>query len=111
MSGTKVLELVVFTLKDGVERADFLDTVGAVSDWLVRQPGFVSRDLAYDGEGDRWVETIWWADHESAEKSAVAAQTAEECAPMFALIEPDGMLFCHGVPAIETVTATATPAS
>jgi hypothetical protein len=56
----KVLELVVFKLREGTKHEDFLTTVGPVSDWAMSQPGFISRDLSYDAEGDRWIDLIWW---------------------------------------------------
>jgi hypothetical protein len=48
--GGRALELVVFKLNEGVGRDQFLGTVGAVSDWIAQQPGFVSRDLCHDAE-------------------------------------------------------------
>jgi hypothetical protein len=103
--GRPVLELVVFKVKEGVTREQLLGTVDAVSIWARAQPGFVSRDLTYDAEGDRWVEIIWWATMADAEASAKAAETAEECAPMFALIDPEQMQFLHAEPAIAHVAA------
>lgn len=100
-----VLELVIFKIKEGVTREQFLGTVDAVSEWARAQPGFLSRDLTHDAEGDRWVELIWWASLADAEASAKAAQTSDQCAPMFALIDPEDMLFLHGEPAIERVAA------
>jgi hypothetical protein len=52
----RVLELVVYKLNDGVSREQFLGTNDAVSSWISKQPGFVSRELAYDADGDRWVD-------------------------------------------------------
>ena len=45
----RVLELVVFKLGDGVTRKQFLGTVDGVSRWISRQPGFISRELSFDG--------------------------------------------------------------
>lgn len=100
-----VLELVVFRVKEGVTRERLLGTVDAVSKWAREQPGFVSRDLTYDAAGDRWVEMIWWTSTADAEASVKAAETSDLCAPMFALIDPESMLFLHGVPQIERVVA------
>jgi antibiotic biosynthesis monooxygenase (ABM) superfamily enzyme len=79
-AGTRVLELVVYQLHEGVSREQFLATNHAVSSRITQQPGFISRELAYDAEGDRWVDVIL----ESA-------------------------LVLHGTPAINPVHAT-TPA-
>jgi hypothetical protein len=57
----------------------------------------------YDGDGDRWVDVIWWETMEDAHAAAELSQTSESCAPMFALIEMESALMLHGVPAIERV--------
>ena len=101
----KVLELVVFKLEKGVTREQFLDTVDAVSTWIAEQPGFMSRDLSYDAEGDRWIEVIWWTTMEAARVAAELAMTSESCAPMFALIDKESTLMAHGEPAIAPVRA------
>jgi hypothetical protein len=101
----KVLELVVYKLNEGVSRDQFLGTNDAVSSWISRQPGFISRDLAYDAEGDRWIDVIWWETMENAGAAAELSQTSESCAPMFALIDMESALMLHGEPAIAPVLA------
>lgn len=100
-----VLELVVFRLKEGVAREEFLATADAVSEWARSQPGFVSRDLSHAAAEDRWIEVVYWARPADAEAAAKAAETSSACAPMFALIDMDSALMLHGVPAITPVTA------
>lgn len=100
---SKVLELVVFELNDGVSREHFLSTNDAVSAWIAKQPGFVSRDLSYDAEGDRWIDVIWWESLENAGAAAELAMSSESCAPMFALIDMESLLMLHGEPAIAPV--------
>lgn len=104
----KVLELVVFKLTDGVSREQFLGTNDAVSTWISRQPGFVSRELSYDADGNRWIDLIWWESMEQAGAAAKLAMTSESCTPMFALIDKESMLMLHGEPAIAPVRP-ATP--
>lgn len=104
----KVLELVVYKLKEGVSDEQFLGTNGAVSSWISKQPGFISRELVYDGEGDRWVDVIWWETMEQAHAASELSMASESCQPMFALIDMESALMLHGVPAIDTVSpATA----
>ena len=107
MEAGRVLELVVYKLNADVSREQFLGTNGAVSAWIAKQPGFISRDLVYDGEGDRWVDVVCWETMEQAHGASEAAMTSESCQPMFALIELESALMLHGVPAIATVTAAA----
>jgi hypothetical protein len=108
--GGKVLELVVFKLKEGVSREEFLGTDDAVSTWISKRPGFISHELLYDAEGDRWIEVAWWKTMEEAHAAAELSMTSESCAPMFALIDMESALMVHGVPANEPVFATATSA-
>jgi antibiotic biosynthesis monooxygenase (ABM) superfamily enzyme len=108
-TGTKVLELVVYQLHKGVSREEFLGTNDAVSSWIRQQPGFLSRELVYEAEGDRWVDVIWWETLEQAQAASERSMTSESCSPMFALINMDSALLLHGIPAINPVHAT-TPA-
>jgi hypothetical protein len=103
----QVLELVVYGLNDRVSRERFLGTNDAVSAWISKQPGFISRDLAYDGEGDRWVDVVWWETMEHASAASDLALTSESCSPMFALIDMESALMLHGVPAIDRISPAA----
>jgi antibiotic biosynthesis monooxygenase (ABM) superfamily enzyme len=107
-AGTKVLELVVYKLHEGVSAEQFLGTNHAVSSWIRQQPGIISRELVYDAEGDRWVDVIWWETLEQAQAASERSMTSASCSPMFALIDMDSALMLHGTPAINRVDA-ATP--
>ncbi len=101
----KALELVVFELKEGATREELLATVDPVSDWIREQPGFISRDLSHEPEGERWIEVVWWRTLEHARAAAELAMASEACRPMFALIDMESTLMVHGVPAIGPVHA------
>ncbi len=101
----KVLELVVLKNVDGVSRERFLGTVDDVSRWIGRQPGFISRELAYDDEADRWIDVVWWESMAEAKAAAELAITSEMCAPMFALIDMESTLMLHGALAIPPVAS------
>jgi hypothetical protein len=100
---TKVLELVVYKLREGVSREQFLGTNDAVSSWIRQQPGFISRELVHDAEGDRWVDVIWWETLEQAQAANELSMTSESCSPMFAMIDLESALMLHGTPAINRV--------
>jgi hypothetical protein len=101
----KVLELVVFKLGEGATREQLLGTVDPVSSWIAQQPGFISRELSYDAEGDRWVDVIWWNSKEEAHAAGELAMSSESCAPMFALIDMESMLMIHSRLAVAPVGA------
>jgi hypothetical protein len=104
---SKVLELVVFKLHEGVSREQLLGTVDSVSTWIGKQPGFVSRELSYDADGDRWIDVVWWRTMEDAQAAAELAMGSESCAPMFALIDMESALMVHGESVIAPVGAAA----
>jgi hypothetical protein len=93
---SKVLELVVFKLRDPATRERFLGTVDAVSEWARQQPGFLSRELSYDADGERWIDLVWWRTMDEAKAAAEVALSSESCAPMFALIDEKSMQLAHG---------------
>jgi hypothetical protein len=68
-------------LHDGVSRSQFLGTNDAVSSWISQPPGFLSRELSYDAEGDRWIDILWWDTMENAHAAAELAMTSESCTP------------------------------
>ena len=104
----KVLELVVFELAAGVTRDQFLATVDSVSSWISSQPGFISRELSYDAQRDRWIEVVWWSTLQDAQAAAEVAMTSESCAPMFGCIDMESTLMLHGELAIAPVLAAGT---
>lgn len=104
-SPSGVTDLVLFSLKPGSTRDQFLGTVDAVSRWALEQPGFISRDLSYAAAQDRWIEIVRWETLADAERAAEAELSAEACMPMFGLIDWDSIVIMRGEPAIKAVHA------
>ena len=111
MAAGKVLELVVFKLNEGVSREQFLATNDGVSTWALEQPGFVSREMSYDAEGDRWIDIVWWASLEDAQAAAESAMSSASCTPMFSLIDMEATQMIHATPAMEPVHAKSAVAA
>ncbi|RVD60628.1 hypothetical protein EN828_00910 [Mesorhizobium sp. M2D.F.Ca.ET.185.01.1.1] len=65
---TDTLEIVTFRLKPGTE-AGFVASNGLVSDWLARQPGFLSRHHGRREDGT-WVDIVRWRSMEQARAAA-----------------------------------------
>lgn len=95
---SKVLELVVFTMREGTSQGEFLATEASMDAWLRRQPGFQSYDLVLSDDGDTWVFIGRWRTMAEAKEAADAAMTASGTAPMLALIDLDSAryLYLHG---------------
>jgi hypothetical protein len=98
-----VVEIAIFKTKEGITREQLLETVGAVSEWATKQPGFVSRDLTHSVPDDLWIDVVWWESLEAAHTAAEVAMTSESCAPMFAAIDLEGTQMLHGARVIPTV--------
>jgi len=62
------LEIVTFRLKPGTE-AGFVANNGVMTDWLARQPGFLSRHLGKRDDGT-WVDVVRWQSMEQAQAAA-----------------------------------------
>lgn len=87
------LELVTFRLVRGSGQ-QFVDANTAVSDWLKRQPGFVSRHLAERDDGS-FLDIVFWQSHEAA--LAASAKMMEEMAQdeAMTMIDPMGLEMNH----------------
>lgn len=87
------LELVTFRLVRGSSE-QFIDANAAVSDWLKRQPGFVSRHLAERDDGT-FLDIVFWQSHEAA--LAASAKMMEEMAQdeAMTMIDPMGLEMSH----------------
>ena len=87
------LELVTFRLARG-NGQQFIDANAAISDWLTRQPGFVSRHLAERDDGS-FLDIVFWQTHQAA--LAASAKMMEEMAQSEAMtmIDPMGLEMSH----------------
>ena len=65
---TETLEIVTFRLKPGTE-AGFVANNKIMTDWLARQPGFLSRHLGRREDGS-WVDVVRWLSLEQAQAAA-----------------------------------------
>ena len=110
-SSGKTLELVVFSLAEGVSHEEFMSTVGAVSVWAQHQPGFISRELSYSADLGKYVEVVYWETREMAEQAARVSETSEQCSPMFSKIRMDDMQFLHATPLLTAEAVAPLPAT
>jgi hypothetical protein len=100
-----VVEIVTFSLAEGVTNAEFLATVDAVSQWARNQPGFISRDLAFSESDGRWMDMIWWKSQPDALAAADAIITSEACGAMMSLLDESSIVMMHATPAIPHASA------
>lgn len=81
-----VLEWAPFTLASGAGEADLLRASEALQEgFLARQPGFLRRDLL-KGRDREWIDLVWWATGEDAERAMQAAAESPACFEYFRLM-------------------------
>ncbi|WP_408010009.1 hypothetical protein ACJROX_06875 [Pseudalkalibacillus sp. A8] len=68
MNYPKVVELVIFKLKEGVQVDDFINLSHKADQTLQSFSGFYTRTLFYSKTTDQWVDVVYWSDLESAKK-------------------------------------------
>lgn len=105
----KALQLIIFKLKDGVTRDEFLATVGPPTEFALRQPGCIKDDLRYDEENDLWVDVVWWESLEHAQAANAAMEGSDAFPPMFEKIDMESstMSFSEIVAGHEGIAHTA----
>lgn len=100
-----VLEVVVYTLNDGVSHDDFVRAYDELSAWISQKPGFVSREVMRGTADGKWIELVYWDDLASAEAVAADSVSAPECAPFFAVVDMASALLLYGEPGLPLVGA------
>ena len=111
MSGTNhdhhILEVVTFKLLPGVTEDQFAEANESLSGWAKRQPGFVSRNLAYNESEETYIDVVYWESLAAAQSASDLSMKSEECAPMFGMCDLESVKLVHAVP----VTSAVLPAS
>ena len=80
-----VIEWAPFKTKPGVREQELLAASDALQQFLVKQRGFVRRELLAGKDG--WADLVWWTDEESAQAIMAAVSQSPECHHYFALME------------------------
>lgn len=89
-----VMETVTFRLIDGVSHEDFAQAAHVMTDWIMTQPGFVSRRLSVAGDGT-WVEQVEWASMHDAKAAAATIGKAEGNVPFLKCIDGPSVQMRH----------------
>ncbi|MCC5966573.1 MAG: hypothetical protein JJU24_10570 [Natronohydrobacter sp.] len=89
-----VMETVTFKLIDRVSREDFAQAAIAMTDWILAQPGFVSRRLSIAWDGT-WVEQVEWASMRDAKAAAAAIGAAHDNMPFLKCIDGASVQMRH----------------
>ena len=96
----ETIELVIYTVKEGISEKDALQAAASVNDFIKSQPGFISRKLSLSNEG-KWVDIIYWESLEAAQVANERAMKSTVTAPFFEIIAQKDMQFYHLAPKLE----------
>lgn len=81
-----VVELVPFTLRNEVTESQLLSVSERLqAEFLMRQPGFIKRELLRKSETE-WIDLVYWVNRELAEKAIQNALSSSICQEYFNLI-------------------------
>jgi hypothetical protein len=94
-SHAETVEVVVFSVKNGVSDATVLESAEGMLDTMKKWDGFISRELIKVGEG-KWIDVVHWTDLESAEAAQHKAMESNSCLLFFSLLEDAGQQIYHG---------------
>jgi hypothetical protein len=83
----QILEWAPFRLRPGVDEAELLQISEQLQrDFLLRQPGFLRRELIKGSERG-YVDLVWWDSFASAQAAAKQAAESRACKAYLALMD------------------------
>ncbi len=89
------LEIVTFRTKDGIAVADVLKASAEMEQhFITKQKGFIKRTIG-KGDGNEWVDVVYWETMNDATKAGEAAMQSPACAPMFGMIDEASTKMSH----------------
>ena len=89
----QVLELVTFRLNTADGQA-FLAANQAVTNWAGQQPGFVSRTLSENSDG-QWTDMVVWASDAEAKAAAAEMNRVMQDFEAMRMIDPSSIVMQH----------------
>jgi len=91
-----ILEVASFRLSDGADEQAFLREHRRVHEnWVVQQPGFVSRRTTKSPDGD-WKDVVTWESMEAAQAASEKLMGAAEAGPWMRMMDPASVAMYHG---------------
>ena len=87
-------EIVIYRLKPGVDRDQFMEISTRATEWLRQRPGYLGRELLVD-DGGQWVDLVRWATMEDALAAASTFMEVPEAAAFMDAVEPESITMLH----------------
>jgi hypothetical protein len=81
-----VIEWAPYIAKEGVSEQDLIQASNAVqAEFLEKQKGYIKRELL-KGEGDQWVDLVYWASHDDAQQAMLDVHQSPVCLNYFGMM-------------------------
>ena len=90
----EVVEMVIFSTKNGVADKDVLARSQAINSVLREQGGFIHRTFCQRDDG-KWVDIVYWDNLDNARRAAEYVMKDDICMSFFKLIDQQDMDFRH----------------
>ncbi|MDP3705149.1 MAG: hypothetical protein Q8R24_04475 [Legionellaceae bacterium] len=100
---TGVIEMVVYTTKDGVSQSEHLKRSEKAGHALAEMDGFVGRHFTRGADG-KWIDLVYWRDLEAAQRAADVFVTLPESQGFMADMNDSDMQFIH-TSVLSTITS------
>ena len=94
MKNIQIIETVTFRALSGHDPQEVAVASDALTPFLARQKGFVSRRLSMGDDGV-WLDHVQWTDMEAAQAASKALMSAPEAGAFMALIDMDSVTMRH----------------
>lgn len=91
----EVMEMARFSVVGGLADEVATERLAGATDWLRRQPGFLSRTLLGPDAGGRWTDLVRWRSHVDAEAAMAAFGASPELAATRSVIDPSTVEVSH----------------
>jgi hypothetical protein len=99
-NGQYVTELVLFKLKEGVDKNTFLRAAHDLNHVLKADIlGFISRSLEHTEDEEEWVDIVRWESMDNALEAMKIVESKSEFQSFVSLIEPKNAQIFHLIPA------------
>jgi heme-degrading monooxygenase HmoA len=98
MAGSNCVEVAMFKLRSGVDRARFIADGRSAGAALQRYPGYVGRQLTHSADDDQWIDIVQWRSKQEATSAAEAVMAEREAGPFLTSIDVDSIRMFHATP-------------
>jgi heme-degrading monooxygenase HmoA len=94
LNQNKVIELVLFRLREDLPDEEVVAASGKINPVLHKMPGFISRNLAKTEDG-QWADVVYWDSMINAKQAAKNILEYNECKQYFGMIDTETSQMKH----------------